>query len=79
MVTTIQISDDLLKRLQLMKLGSKESYEDTIWDIIEDRMELSEQTKKNITESEADIKAGRVHKWADVVKELKINVQHNRF
>lgn len=79
MVTTIQISEDLLKKLQVMKMNAKESYEDTIWDIIEDRMELSEETKKNITESEADIKAGRVHKWEDIVKELKINVRNNRF
>lgn len=79
MVTTIQISEDLLKRLQVMKLNSKESYEDTIWDIIEDRMELSEETKKNIAEAEADVKAGRVHKWSDVVKELKINVRNNSF
>jgi predicted transcriptional regulator len=79
MATTIQISDDLLKRLQIMKLSSKESYEDIIWDIIEDRMELSEQTKKNIAEAEADIRAGRIHKWEDIVKELKINVRNNRF
>lgn len=79
MATTIQISEELLKRLQIMKLNSKESYEDTIWDILEDRMELSEETKKNIAESEADIKAGRVHRWEDVVKELKINVRNNRF
>jgi predicted CopG family antitoxin len=79
MVTTIQISKDLLERLRLMKLHEKESYEDTIWDLIEDKMELSEQTKKNIAEAEEDIRKGRVHKWEDVVKELKINVSNNRF
>ncbi len=79
MATTIQISDALLKKLQTMKFSSKETYEDTIWDILEDRMELSEQTKKNIVEAEEDIRAGRVHKWEDVVKELKINVQHHSF
>lgn len=74
MVTTIQISKDLSNNLQKMKIFSRESYEDVIWGLIEDRMELSEQTKKNIKEAEADIKAGRVHKWEDVKKELKINV-----
>ena len=59
MVTTIQVSGNLLGHLQKMKLYPKESYEDLIWDLIEDRMELSEETKKNIAESEADIKAGR--------------------
>lgn len=79
MTTTIQISDDLLKKLQAMKLNTRESYEDTIWDIIEDRLELSEETKKSIAESEADIKAGRVHKWEDIIKELKVNVRNHSF
>jgi len=74
MVTTIQISNDLSNNLQKMKIFSRESYEDVIWGLIEDRMELSDQTKKNIKEAEADIKAGRVHKWGDIKKELKINV-----
>ena len=74
MDTTIQISKDLLQKLKDMKLREKESYEDLIWDLIEDRLELSEETKKNIAKSEEDIKKGRVHKWEDVKKELKINV-----
>jgi len=37
-------------------------------------MKLSKETRRNIAEAEEDIGAGRVHKWADVVKELKINV-----
>lgn len=45
-----------------------------IWDLIEDRMEFSEETKKNIEEAERDIAEGRVHKWEDVKKELGINV-----
>jgi len=74
MVTTIQISSDLLNKLQTMKIHAKESYEDLIWDLIEDRMELSEETKRNIAESEEDIKAGRVYPWEQVKKELNINV-----
>jgi len=79
MVTTIQISNELLEKLRLMKLHEKESYEETIWDLIEDKMELSDQTKKNIAKAEEDIRKGKVHKWEDVVKELKINVSNNRF
>ncbi len=79
MATTIQISNELLEKLRLMKLHEKESYEETIWDLIEDKMELSEQTKKNIVGAEEDIRKGRVHKWGEVVKELKINVSNNRF
>ncbi len=58
MATTIQISNDLLKKLQDMKIHKKESYEELIWDLLEDRMELSEETKKNLAEYEKSIKDG---------------------
>jgi predicted transcriptional regulator len=74
METSIQISKSLLHKLKQMKMYEKESYENLIWDLIEDRMELSEETKKKIAKAEEDIKLGRVHKWEDVKKELKINV-----
>ena len=59
MVTTIQISNELLNKLQMMKIHTKESYEDLIWDLIEDRMEFSEETKKNLAEAEKDFKERR--------------------
>ncbi len=59
MGTTIQISSELLKRLQMMKIHAKESYEDLIWDLIEDRMEFSEETKKNIKQSEKEFREGK--------------------
>ncbi len=74
METSIQISKTLLHKLKQMKMNEKESYENLIWDLIEDRMEINEETKKSIERSEEDIKHGRVHKWEDVKKELKINV-----
>jgi predicted transcriptional regulator len=77
MDTTIQVSRELLEKLAIMKMHEKESYESIIWDLIEDRASFSEQTKKNIAEAEEDIKRGRVHKWEDIVKELKINVSNN--
>lgn len=70
MGTTIQISNDLLNKLQLMKIHVKESYEDLIWDLIEDRMELSEETKKNIAESERDFKKGKFKTLEQIKKEL---------
>ena len=60
MVTTIQISEDLLAKLKGRKMYDNESYEDLIWDMIEDSMELSEETKRHIAEAEKDIKDGRV-------------------
>ena len=59
MATTIQVSNELLNKLQMMKMHVKESYEDLIWDLIEDRMEFSAETKKNIAQAEEDYKSGR--------------------
>ncbi len=72
METTIQISKDLLEKLQLMKMHNKESYEDIIWDLIEDRMELSEETKKNIAISEKQIKEGKTISLEELKKKLKL-------
>tara|TARA_Y100000034_G_C6532123_1_gene229321 strand:+ start:72 stop:305 length:234 start_codon:yes stop_codon:yes gene_type:complete len=77
MDTTIQVSGELREKLQKLKIYSKETYEDIIWDLIEDRMELSEETKKNISEYEKDVKEGNWNKFSslnEVKKRLKINV-----
>lgn len=68
--TTIQLSSELLNRLKMMKLHEKESYEDLIWDLIEDRMEFSEETKQNIAQSERDIKEGRTISLEDLKKKM---------
>ena len=70
MDTSIQISKDLLEKLKLMKIHNKESYEDLIWDLIEDRMEFSEETKKNIALSEKDFQEGKFKTLSEVKKEL---------
>lgn len=44
----------------------KESYEEVIWGVLEDSMELSEETKKRIKLAEEDIKAGRVNSLENV-------------
>ena len=72
MVTTIQISDKLKKILEMKKFGAKESYEDIIWDLLEDTMELSEETKKAIEQSEKEFKEGKYHTLEDVKKRFKI-------
>ncbi len=72
--TTIQISKELKEKLDSKKLFDRESYEEVIENLIEDTMELSEETKRNIEQSLKDIKEGRIHKWEDVKKRLKINV-----
>jgi len=70
MDTTIQISSSLKKELIKRKFFNKETYEEVIWDLIEDNKELSEQTKKEIAQARAEIKAGKVHSHAKVKKEL---------
>ena len=59
MDTTIQISQELLNKLRVMKMGEKESYENIIWDLIEDRLKFSEETKRNIAKSEEEIRTGK--------------------
>ena len=76
MATTIQISKDLLEKLQQMKMHVKESYEEIIWDLIEDRMELSEETKKNIEESRKEIEEGKTVSLEEIKKKWIKNVRN---
>ena len=70
MDTTIQISNILQKELIKRKLFNKETYEEVIWDLIEDNQELSEQTKKEIAQSRAEYKAGKTHTLEKIKKEM---------
>ncbi|MFA6072600.1 MAG: hypothetical protein WC758_00610 [Candidatus Woesearchaeota archaeon] len=71
MATTIQISVELQKALIKKKLYEKETYEEVIWGLIEDTMEINAQTKKDIEEALEDVKAGRVYTLEEVKKMLK--------
>lgn len=70
MATTIQVSRELLETLQKRKLYHKESYEEVIWDLVEDSMEVNEETKRNIEKSRAEIKAGKTYTHEQVKKML---------
>jgi len=70
--TTIQISKELQKKLEAKKMFDKESYEEVIFNLLEDTMELSEETKKNIEQSRADIKAGRVYTLEQIKREFRL-------
>ncbi len=50
MPTTIQISNEVKKMLDKIKIYDRESYNEVIENILEDNMELSERTKKEIEE-----------------------------
>ncbi|HLD72239.1 MAG TPA: antitoxin VapB family protein [Candidatus Nanoarchaeia archaeon] len=60
MATTIQISEDLHTELVKRKLFERESYEEVIWDLIEDNLEINAETKKELAESRADARAGKI-------------------
>ncbi len=72
MDTTIQISSELLDKLRNMKIYSKESYESIIWDLVEDRLEFSEETKRNIGKSEKEIKEGKTISLEEMKKKIGI-------
>jgi hypothetical protein len=72
LTTSIQISEELQKELVKRKLVDKETYEEVIWDLVEDVQELSEETKKDLAEARDEIKAGKYHTLAQVKKELEL-------
>lgn len=69
MTTTIQISKDLQSKLTSRKLFDRETYEEIIWDLLEDSMELNEATIKEIAKSRKEIKEGKVFTLEQVKKE----------
>lgn len=72
MATSIQISEELKKVLSKKKLSERETYENIIWNLLEDNMELSEQTKKELEQSRKEIKEGKTLTINQIKKELNI-------
>ena len=72
METSIQISTELLNRLKIMKMYEKETYEDIIWDLIEDRLELSDETKRNLEASKKEYLEGKTKSLEQIKKELNL-------
>ncbi len=70
MATTIQVSEKLMENLKSRKMYDKESYEDILWDLLEDNMELSEETKRQILIAEKEIKEGKTVPLAVVKRKL---------
>ena len=70
MPTTIQVSEKLQKELIKRKMYDKETYEEVIWDLVEDTLELDEDTKKEIAQARQKIKEGKYHTMEEVKKEL---------
>ena len=72
MATTIQISKELKQELDQRKISNRETYEEVIWDLVEDTLELSEQTKKDLKEAMEDVKAGRVYTMEEIKKRYEL-------
>ena len=70
MATTIQVSEQLVDTLKKRKQYDKESYEEVIWNLVEDTMEVNEQTKKEIEQARAYIKSGNFYTHEQVKKRL---------
>ena len=69
---TIQISKELKEELDKRKIYDEDSYEEVIWDLIENTMELSEETKRDIEKAQKDIKEGRVYTLEQVKSKLNL-------
>lgn len=70
--TTIQLSGSLLNELKARKLSERETYEDVIYDLLEDTMELSEETKADIERARSEIKAGKYYTLDEMKSKLKV-------
>lgn len=53
-----------------MKLAERETYEEVIWDLVEDTQELNEETKREIEQARKEIRDGKYHTLANVKKKL---------
>ena len=72
MATTIQVSGQLVDALKMRKQYGKESYEEVIWNLVEDTMEINAETKREIEQARADIKAGKFYTHEQVKKKLRL-------
>ncbi|MFH1072534.1 MAG: hypothetical protein V1743_03840 [Nanoarchaeota archaeon] len=72
MATTIQVSEQLVDTLKKRKQYDKESYEEVIWNLVEDTMEVNEQTKKEIAQARADYKAGKFYTHEQAKTKLRL-------
>jgi predicted transcriptional regulator len=68
MATTIQVSEKLIGTLKQRKLYEKESYEEVIWDLVEDSQEVNKETRQELEQARADIKSGKFYTHEQVKK-----------
>ncbi len=54
-----------------MKMYPSESYEDVLWDLIEDHLELNPEFKKGLEEALEEARRGDVIELSEALKELE--------
>ncbi len=72
MATTIQISKELHNSLKKRKLSPSESFEELLWDLLEDSLQLNDETKKEIEQARKDYTKGKFYTIEQVEKEAGI-------
>ena len=70
MARTIQVSEKLLQMLKQRKLYDKESYEEVIWNLVEDSQEVNTETLAEVAAARSDIAAGKFYTHEQVKKKL---------
>ena len=70
MASSIQVSENLKKELKSRKIHDNETYEDIIWDLIEDTLELSKETMISIEEAKEDYLNNKTISHEELKKEL---------
>lgn len=73
MAPLITISDELAKELRKRKSFKADTYEEVLWDMLEQGMELSDRTKAAIKKAEKDFKKGLFISQEDLIKKLGLN------
>lgn len=68
--TTIQLSQEMKKTLEAMKLHPRETYEEILERLLEDLRELNEQTKEEIERAVREIQAGKYQTHDQLKAEL---------
>ncbi|MHA1730197.1 MAG: DUF7557 family protein [Promethearchaeota archaeon] len=69
-VTTIQLSIETKKKLDKLKMSKRETYNDIIENLIEDSLELNEETLKDLKKAIEEVKRGNVHSLEKVKSEM---------
>lgn len=72
METTIKISSDVKSKLDSLKLFEKETYNDIIKILLEDNLDLSVKTKKEIKDARERISKGKFITQEEIEKRLGI-------